>query len=253
MTTATLPVLIAGHESTARRRLIGMLVVAALHVLAWMGLHLTERAVRPPREVSVFLPMLQARPGAPASSPAAEVPLPLPIHPDHALINDSFPPMPDELNAPVIQAPSQAHSQSDAQANSQPAEQMPAQQQEPAAAAVPTSDQLLQQARLAAGKIDRDLRNGQSGVPAQVPSTPFARFQRGVEAASTGGGGSVALDRYVAPDGVVITRLTSGSGARCFTSMLANLSPADAINGKNLGSAREVACPTGQVSWQRHG
>lgn len=109
---------------------------------------------------------------------------------------------------------------------------------------------VLERARSMAGKIDHDLRAGQAPVSSEPADTPMKRFRQGIESAYQGGGASFVTDRYVAADGVVITRMIGGNGARCFISELVNASPAAVLNGK-IGGARELTCPSGNVAWQR--
>jgi hypothetical protein len=91
-------------------------------------------------------------------------------------------------------------------------------------------------AKRQAGRVDRQLRGGKSGVPKDA-DTPWARFVRGVDDAyidtSTTGG----LDSYTSPDGVVIYRLTVGKRVTC------------SMTG-SIGRAGKVNCPAG-VPWHR--
>jgi hypothetical protein len=67
----------------------------------------------------------------------------------------------------------------------------------------------LNLSRRQAGRIDRELRKGKSGVPDE-PDTPMGRFRRGLEAAHVERSMSVQEDSYTSPDGVVIYRTRIG-------------------------------------------
>jgi hypothetical protein len=95
-----------------------------------------------------------------------------------------------------------------------------------------------------AGRIDRELRNGKSGVP----DTPMGRFRRGLERAHVERSKSVHEDSYTAPDGVIIYRKRIGNATVCRRS--GNVSPLGM--GKVLfgSEAGDVECPRG-VTWKQ--
>ncbi|PWF55340.1 hypothetical protein C7C56_002285 [Massilia glaciei] len=66
------------------------------------------------------------------------------------------------------------------------------------------------------GKIDRALRAGAPGVPAQRPDTPVARFERIMASAHIDRSKSMSMDTYRSPDGVSYTRITRAGGAVCY-------------------------------------
>lgn len=91
-------------------------------------------------------------------------------------------------------------------------------------------------AKRQAGRVDRALRGGKSGVP-QEADTPWARFVRGLEDAHVDTSTTGGLDSYTSPDGVVIYRLTVGKKVIC------------TMTG-SVGKAGPVNCPS-DVPWHR--
>lgn len=100
--------------------------------------------------------------------------------------------------------------------------------------------------RRQAGRIDRELRAGKAGVPTEA-DTPWARFQRGLEAAHVERSMSAHLDSYTSPDGVVIYRRRVGSRTQCYQTGSVGLGVAGTRTGGNAGN---VQCPSG-VTWKR--
>lgn len=111
-------------------------------------------------------------------------------------------------------------------------------------AAPATSGFSLELAKRQSGAIDRALRKGKSGVPVEA-DTPWARFQRGVEAAYDDRSNSVVMDSYTSPDGIVIYRFRQGNRVSC--RQTGGVAPAGM---KGVGSAGDVTCPSG-VTWKR--
>jgi hypothetical protein len=101
--------------------------------------------------------------------------------------------------------------------------------------------------RRQAGRIDRVLRNGKSGVPDE-PDTPMGRFRRGLEAAHVDRSKAVYEDSYTSPDGTVIHRKRIGKATICRRG--GNISPLG-MRGMSMGSeaAEDVPCPRG-VDWK---
>jgi hypothetical protein len=98
-----------------------------------------------------------------------------------------------------------------------------------------------------AGRIDRELRKGKSGVPDE-PDTPMGRFRRGLEAAHIDRSRTVIEDSYTAPDGVVIYRRRIGKMEICRRS--GSVSPLG-MRGMVMGNeAGDVPCPRG-VQWKQ--
>jgi hypothetical protein len=100
-----------------------------------------------------------------------------------------------------------------------------------------------------AGRIDRELRNGKSGVPDE-PDTPMGRFRRALEAAHIDRSKSVHYDTYTSPDGTIIYRTRTGSGSICRRS--GNISPLGMSRMKMGGEAADnIPCPSG-VEWKKN-
>jgi len=102
-------------------------------------------------------------------------------------------------------------------------------------------------AKRQAGRIDRELRNGKSGVPDQA-DTPMGRFRRGLESAHADRSMSVYEDSYTAPDGTITYRKHIGKDTICRRS--GNVSPLGMRGMLFGGEAGDVACPPG-VQWKR--
>jgi len=102
--------------------------------------------------------------------------------------------------------------------------------------------------RRQAGRIDRELRGGKSGVPDE-PDTPMGRFRRGLEAAHIDRSMSVHFDTYTSPDGTIYYRKRIGNSVICRRS--GNIGPLD-MKGMEMGGevADKVRCPSG-VAWTR--
>jgi hypothetical protein len=99
-----------------------------------------------------------------------------------------------------------------------------------------------------AGRIDRELRNGTSGVPDQ-PDTPMGRFRRGLEAAHVDRSKSVHFDTYTSPDGTVIYRKRIGNGSICRRG--GNIGPLGAgLMAMGNEVADNIPCPSG-VAWKK--
>ncbi|CAH0292911.1 hypothetical protein SRABI118_04132 [Massilia sp. Bi118] len=99
-----------------------------------------------------------------------------------------------------------------------------------------------------AGRIDRELRKGKSGIPDE-PDTPMGRFRRGLEAAHVDRSNAVFEDSYTSPDGTIIYRKRIGKGAICRRS--GSINPLG-MNGMAMGNQvkENVPCPSG-VDWKK--
>jgi hypothetical protein len=204
----------------ARGRLLPALAMLALHavfLLAWLA------AQRPaqPAGASVFILATMV----PAPPPAA---MPKPVLRPHTQ-------QAAQAAAPQAHAPVAAAIVQDAKPEA-----------DPVAEAAPAG--VLEQARRAAGPADLALRDGKPLPPLVRGDTPFARFERALEGAYVGGARTVIIDRYVAADGVVITRRTIGSRVSCYTSGVVG-----ARNGilEDTSEKKGINCPTGNVGWSR--
>jgi hypothetical protein len=98
-----------------------------------------------------------------------------------------------------------------------------------------------------AGRIDRELRKGKSGVPDE-PDTPMGRFRRGLEAAHVDRSMSVYEDSYTAPDGTITYRKRIGKAVICRRS--GSVSPLGMRGMVMGGEAGDVPCPRG-VEWKK--
>lgn len=99
-----------------------------------------------------------------------------------------------------------------------------------------------------AGRIDRALRNGRSGVPDE-PDTPMGRFRRALEAAHIDRSLSAHFDTYTSPDGTVYYRKRIGNMVVCRRG--GNIAPLG-MKGMEMGGevADKIPCPSG-VEWKK--
>ncbi|MDN4056125.1 hypothetical protein QPK32_23965 [Massilia sp. YIM B02763] len=223
-----------GAPDASRRRL-ALGFTCAFHLLALL-LFLRQQARPPdthaPEVVGVLLqlPAPALVPRAPASSPP---PAPVPRR-------KAVPATAPAIHAPVADTPAAPPAQPDAA----PAEEAPA--AAPAADGAPAGGFAMGLARRQAGRADRELRNGKSGVPLEA-DTPWARFRRGLEAAHIDDSRTLATDTYTSPDGVIYYRYRQGNRVRCRRSGGVGVLPQSMAE---AGSAANVPCPSG-ASWQR--
>jgi hypothetical protein len=98
-----------------------------------------------------------------------------------------------------------------------------------------------------AGRIDRALRGGKSGVPDE-PDTPMGRFRRGLERAYNDRSRTVIEDSYTSPDGVIIYRRRIGNKSICYRS--GSVSPLGMHGMEMPNEAGNVTCPSG-VQWKK--
>ena len=114
---------------------------------------------------------------------------------------------------------------------------------------------LAGRARRAAGAIDRELRKGKSGVPAEA-DTPGGRLVRALESAYIDTSRSLVSETYTAPDGEIIYRFRQGGRVLCRISGGVKPGIGNAIGpsafdvrGGN-GTAGLNTCPSG-ATWKR--
>jgi hypothetical protein len=98
-----------------------------------------------------------------------------------------------------------------------------------------------------AGRIDRELRKGKSGVP-EEPDTPIGRLRRGLEAAHIDRSMSVQEDSYTSPDGVIIYRKRIGNATVCRRS--GSINPLGMRGMLFANEAGDAPCPKG-VQWKK--
>jgi hypothetical protein len=209
-----------------------------------------QRPVRLPEPQRVVSILLRPVAPPPAAEPAREPP-PAPVFPIPRKLPplDFFGTSPAAPTAPAV-AP--------APAASSPAAPVPAPPLEDARTPISVQDAIREQkdaeggfslnlSKRQAGRIDRELRKGKSGVPDE-PDTPMGRFRRGLEAAHVDRSLSVRQDSYTSPDGTIIYRTRIGKGSICRRS--GNVSPLG-MNGMAMGgeAKNDVPCPKG-VDWK---
>jgi hypothetical protein len=221
-------------------RRLALALTLGLHLLA-MLFWLQERRLRPAEPQQVVSILL--RPAAPARPAPASPPLPPLARPK--LPPRAAAPAAADLPAPIPVAPEPAP------ATPQPAEPATDPIAEPTAPAPPVDMRPggsfgLDVAKRQAGRIDRELRKGKSGVPLEA-DTPWARFRRGLEAAHVEPGVGVRLDSYTAPDGVVIYRERVGNRTFCRRSGSVGLGAAGTAGVNDAGN---IPCPSG-TQWKR--
>jgi hypothetical protein len=112
--------------------------------------------------------------------------------------------------------------------------------------AVPSAEFNFSLALNQAGRIDRNLRNGKSGVALQT-ETPWSRFQRGIESAYIDRSMSGTLDSYTSPDGIVIYRERVGGRTTCRRTGGIHVGIPGVAGANDAGT---VTCPAG-VNWKR--
>ena len=250
----------AGAAGFPFRNRAALALIFGMHIVALLG-WMQQRQPRfptpaAPQVVSILLRPPAVRPRRPA---AAAVPPPVPAVASGPAVKALAPRprvLPDRPDSAPIPEPISA----------------PIPAQEPAAATVPAAEPALEASRTPAdvqqaireqqeaeggfalglskreaGRIDRELRKGKSGVPDE-PDTPMGRFRRGLEAAHIDRSMSVREDSYTSPDGVVIYRKRIGNATFCRRS--GSVSPLG-MRGIVMGNeAGDVPCPTG-VLWKK--
>jgi hypothetical protein len=204
-----------------RGRLLPAFAMLALHgafLLAWLG---TQRPAAQPEAASFIY--------------ATMVPAPRPLAKPKPIVRPRVPPpqAAPAQRAPAPAAPVVAAADAPSQAD-------------PAVADAPAG--LLEQARSSAGAIDLALRDGRPLPPLVRGDTPYARFERALEGAYVGGPRTVVMDRYIAADGVVITRVTERGRVRCYMN--------GSVNARNTvltdtSRPQGVGCPPSNAGWTR--
>jgi hypothetical protein len=244
----------AGAAGLPTRNRAALALIFFMHILAlfaWMQ----QRTARPPdvpHAVSILL-WPPAPEHQPAPAEAAPTPIPLP--------RPALPPAYDLFAAPSAPAKPAAETPAEAPAPPSPPAAAPATTPslEEARAPVTVQDAIREQqqadgglglnlSKRQAGRIDRELRKGKSGVPDE-PDTPMGRFRRGLEAAHIDRSKAVYEDSYTSPDGTVIYRKRIGKGSICRRS--GNINPLG-MNGMAMGNQVKdnVPCPSG-VDWKK--
>jgi len=95
-------------------------------------------------------------------------------------------------------------------------------------------------------RIDKEVLNGASAVPAQSPGSLSARLARGIEGAFVGARSEMS-DHYTSPDGTMYSRITRGNRSTCYTSG----TPSYATATRSGGNWVRVNCPPPDSGWVR--
>jgi hypothetical protein len=119
---------------------------------------------------------------------------------------------------------------------------------EPAAirTVAPDAAAIMAQARRDLQRIDKEVLNGASAVPAQSPGSLSARLARGIEGAFVGARSEMS-DHYTSPDGTMYSRITRGNRSTCYTSG----TPSYATATRSGGNWVRVNCPPPDSGWVR--
>jgi hypothetical protein len=211
------------------------LTLAVHLLLAFLWLQgRTQRAGRDdaPAVVTFLLPA-----PVPVAPPAPAVPRARRAQPARASAPPASPPSPSTPTDQAITVASPA-----------PADAPPA----------PSAADILARAKRDVGPIERELRGGKSGVPAQA-DTPWARFRLALESAHVDEPRTARMDSYTWPDGTVIYRTRIGGKVICRSTggigapgveRSAGAVLAGAGSRAGGGSAGTVDCPS-DVQWER--
>lgn len=232
----------AGPAGVSSRDRAALALIFGMHILgllAWMQ----QRPARSPEvpRVVTFLLRPSAPPPPEPAAPTFAVP-PGPVYPSLPRLPLLFDPVGSEPAPPVKSAPAVAPTAPGVEAARSPASVQDAIREQQQA----DGGFGLNLSRRQAGRIDRELRKGKSGVPDES-DTPMGRFRRGLEAAHIDRSMSVREDSYTSPDGTIIYRKRIGNSEICRRS--GNVSPLG-MRGMTMGSeAGDVPCPKG-VDWK---
>jgi hypothetical protein len=169
-----------------------------------------------------------------------------------------FPPAPARPPAPAPSTPAEPEPVATTAAPAAPASPPAPSPLDDARAPISVQDAIREQkdaeggfglnlAKRQAGRIDRELRKGKSGVPDE-PDTPMGRFRRGLEQAHVDRSWSVREDSYTSPDGTIIYRKRIGKGSICRRG--GSVSPLG-MNSMAMGgeAKNDIPCPKG-VDWK---
>ncbi len=241
----------AGAAGFSSRDRAALALIFGMHIIglfAWMQ----QRPPPVPDAPRVITFLL--RPYAPARPPAIPAAPRTPAVPSP---RKRLPALPDVVSGAAAPAPDKPAPSEPAAAPAIPAPAAPALEATRAPTTVHDAIREQRQAdggfglnlsKRQAGRIDRELRNGKSGVPDE-PDTPMGRFRRGLEAAHIDRSNSVHVDTYTSPDGTIIYRKRIGNGSICRRS--GNISPLGMSRMIMGGEAADnIPCPSG-VEWKK--
>ncbi len=218
-----------------RARVLPLMLTLLLHVLLIGGWLVAARAkpasgARPGAERVVMLLFAAPAKSAPKRRAAPAVPPLKPPPKKRARIEATLP----AHKPTAIPIPTQAEARPPERAQAAPAAPA-AEIDELRIKPTPGPTLVVERALRDVGRIDRALRAGKSGVPANRPDTPVARFERLMAGAYIDRSSALGIDTYSSPDGVSYTRLTRGGRAVCY------------MGGK--ARPREVNCPPPDSGW----
>lgn len=120
--------------------------------------------------------------------------------------------------------------------------------------------QMIASAKLQAGAIDRELRDGKAAPLTGAPDLPFNRFRSALEGAYIDRSKATVTDSYTQPDGVIVYRFRRGGKVWCRQSGGGGPSMIERSDGAKLGgagsaggagTAGSIACPSGADGWSR--
>jgi hypothetical protein len=248
----------AGAAERPSRNRAALALVFGMHIatlLVWTQQRPVRRPPDTPDVVSILLrpPAPQASP-EPAPPPEPGYPLPRRRSLPPAMDFFGFPPAPAP-SMPAQPEPAVTTAAPAAAATTTPPASSPL---DDARAPISVQDAIREQkdaeggfglnlAKRQAGRIDRELRKGKSGVPDE-PDTPIGRFRRGLEQAHVDRSWNVREDSYTSPDGTVIYRKRIGKRSICRRG--GSVSPLG-MNSMAMGgeAKNDMPCPQG-VEWK---
>jgi hypothetical protein len=249
----------AGAAELPSRNRTALALIFGMHILALLA-WMQQRPVRlpdTPHVVSILLrpSVPQARP-APARPPEPGYPQPRQRQLPPAM--DFFGFGPARPSAPAPSKPAEPEPAATTAPPTAPALPPSSSPLDDARAPMSVQDAIREQkeaeggfglnlAKRQAGRIDRELRKGKSGVPDE-PDTPMGRFRRGLEQAHVDRSLSVREDSYTSPDGTIIYRKRIGKGSICRRG--GSVSPLG-MNSMAMGgeAKNDIPCPKG-VDWK---
>jgi hypothetical protein len=257
----------ASTFDTRRRWVPALTFTCAVHLLALFLLaqeRAQERPQLPAPATRVVTIVLQTDAGQAARPPSRTAPQP-PVTP-HQPAPAAPPPLPmpeDRFDKPSVgrteaaPVPDTANAASDAPDAARPADPLSDTRADTATPATPASTQggfTYSLAKRQAGRVDRELRKGKPGVPTEA-DTPWARFQRGLDAGHIDRSLALQSDTYTSPDGVVIYRFRRGNRVRCRRAggagmPLRGMPEGSALSIPGSNAAGDSDCPKGVV-WNR--
>lgn len=133
-----------------------------------------------------------------------------------------------------------------ADSNAAPVQSLNAPEAATISSITPDAATIMAQARRDLQRIDKELLNGTSAVPARSPDSLSARLARGIEGAFVGATSEVS-EHYTSPDGTMYSRITRGNRSTCYTSGTASYAAAT----RSGGNWVRVNCPPPDSGWVR--